>query len=174
MTSTTSAATSRQLTRLFAQFGNPATLVSDNGSQFASKEFAEFCSTNGITHVRSPPFHPQSNGQAERFVDTFEGPLEELKDSGTPSEALQKFLQTYRRTPCSASPGGRSPAENFLGRTPLTMLTMPKSAVKERNRKMERQFNLHNNARPKKFEPDDTSGFETLVEEGRGGHLAVF
>ncbi|KAL6730979.1 hypothetical protein Aduo_001894 [Ancylostoma duodenale] len=169
MTSTTSVATIRQLTRLFAQFGNPTTLVSDNGSQFASKEFAEFCSTNGITHVRSPPFHPQSNGQAERFVDTFKRALEKLKDSGTTSEALQKFLQTYRRTPCSASPGGRSPAENFLGRqlrTPLTMLTMPKSAAKERNRKMERQFNLHNNARPKKFEPDDKVWVRNF---GRGG-----
>ncbi|EYC31242.1 hypothetical protein Y032_0004g2045 [Ancylostoma ceylanicum] len=158
VTSNTSAATIRQLTRLFAQFGDPTTLVSDNGSQFASKERAEFCSTNGITHVRSPPLHPQSNGQAERFVDTFKRALEKLKDSGTTLGALQKFLQTYRRTPCSASPCQRSPAENFLRRqlrTPLTMLTMPKSAVKERNRKMESQLNLHNNARPKKFEPDD-------------------
>ncbi|EYB86471.1 hypothetical protein Y032_0278g1160 [Ancylostoma ceylanicum] len=125
--------------------------------------------TNGITHVRSPPFHPQSNGQAERFVDTFKRALEKLKDSGTTSEALQKFLQTYRRTPCSASPGGRSPAENFLGRqlrTPLTMLTMPKSAVKGRNRKMESQFNLHNKARPKKFEPDDAVWVRNF---GRGG-----
>ncbi|KHJ97228.1 integrase core domain protein [Oesophagostomum dentatum] len=71
MTSTTSLATIRDSTRLFAQFGNPETIVSDNGSQFASREFAEFCNSNGITHVRSPPFHPQSNGQAERFVDTF-------------------------------------------------------------------------------------------------------
>ncbi|KAL6724201.1 hypothetical protein Aduo_019108 [Ancylostoma duodenale] len=169
MTSTTSAVTIGQLTRLFAQFGNPSTLVSDNGSQFASREFAEFCSTNGITHVRSPPFHPQSNGQAERLVDTFKRALEKLKDFGTTSEALQKFLQTYRRTPCSASPGGRSPAENFLRRqlrTSLTMLTMPKSTVKERNRKMERQFNFHNNACPKKFESDDRVWVRNF---GRGG-----
>ncbi|KIH63062.1 hypothetical protein ANCDUO_06646 [Ancylostoma duodenale] len=115
MTSNISAATIRQLTRLFAQFSNLTTLVSHNGSQFASKEFAEFRNTNGITH-------------------------------------------TYRRTPYSASKDGRSPAENFLGRRlrpPLTILTMPKSVVKERNRKMERQFNLYNNGRPKKFELDD-------------------
>ncbi|KIH66115.1 hypothetical protein ANCDUO_03559 [Ancylostoma duodenale] len=84
-------------------------------------------------------------------------------------EALQKFLQTYRRTPSSASPGGCFPAKNFLGRqlrTPLTILTMPKGAAKERNRKMERQFNLHNNACPKKFEPDDTVRVRNF---GRGG-----
>ncbi|KHJ92362.1 hypothetical protein OESDEN_07748 [Oesophagostomum dentatum] len=86
-------------------------IVSDNGSQFVSRKFAEFCNSNGIAHVRSPPFHPQSNGQAERFVDTFKRALQKLKDSCTTSEALQKFLQGYRRTPCSASPGGRSPAE---------------------------------------------------------------
>ncbi|KIH53551.1 hypothetical protein ANCDUO_16314, partial [Ancylostoma duodenale] len=151
MTSTTSAATIRQLTRVFAEFGNPTTLHKRHNS-------------HPLTTV-----HPQSNGQAERFVDTFKRALEKLKDSDTTSEALQKFLQTYRRTPCSASPGGRSPSENFLGRqlrTPLTVLTMPKSAVKERNRKMERQFNLHNNARPKKFEPD---GRVWVRNFGRGG-----
>ncbi|KIH57377.1 hypothetical protein ANCDUO_12428 [Ancylostoma duodenale] len=46
------------------------------------------------------------------------------------------------------------------------MLTMPESAVKERNRKMERQFNLHNNARPKKYEPDERVCVRNF---GRGG-----
>ncbi|KAL6742231.1 hypothetical protein ANCDUO_23293 [Ancylostoma duodenale] len=48
MTTASSTATIRQLTRLFAQFGNPYTLVSDNGTQFTSKEFADFCATNSI------------------------------------------------------------------------------------------------------------------------------
>ncbi|EYC42561.1 hypothetical protein Y032_0526g2933 [Ancylostoma ceylanicum] len=46
------------------------------------------------------------------------------------------------------------------------MLTMRQSAVKGRNRKMESQFNLHNNARPKKFEPDDAVRVRNF---GRGG-----
>ncbi|KHJ86180.1 hypothetical protein OESDEN_14078, partial [Oesophagostomum dentatum] len=118
-----------------------------------------FKNSNGITYVRSPPFHPQSNGQAERFVDTFKRALQKLKDSGTTSEALQKFLQACRRTPCSASPGGRSPAENFKGRPISTSLSMlkpsPNSREKERNRKMEDQFNRRNGARPKEFDPND-------------------
>ncbi|KHJ99147.1 hypothetical protein OESDEN_00855 [Oesophagostomum dentatum] len=98
-------------------FGNPETIVSDNGRQFASREFAELYNENGVAQVRSPPFHPQSNGQAERFVNTFKRALQKLKDSDTMSEVLQKFSQVYRRTPCSASPDVRSPTENFIGRS---------------------------------------------------------
>ncbi|KIH57824.1 hypothetical protein ANCDUO_11981 [Ancylostoma duodenale] len=110
MTMTSSAATIRQLIGLFAQSSNFYTLVSDNGTQFTSKEFADFCVTNAIQHMRSPPSHPQSNGQAKRFVDTFEVALRKLKNDIPTADPLQKFLQVYRRTPCPSSPRGRSPA----------------------------------------------------------------
>ncbi|PIO53421.1 hypothetical protein TELCIR_25244 [Teladorsagia circumcincta] len=82
MTATTSIATLRELRRLFAQFGLPQIIVSDNGTQFTSVEFQDFCRNNGIKHVRSPPYHPQSNGQAERFVDTFKRSLAKMKNNG--------------------------------------------------------------------------------------------
>ncbi|XGW14025.1 hypothetical protein V3C99_000368 [Haemonchus contortus] len=71
MNSITTSATIRVLTKVFAQFGNPQTLITENGTQFTSATFVDSCRRRGIKHVRSPPFHPQSNGQAERFVDTF-------------------------------------------------------------------------------------------------------
>ena len=92
MERTTITATIRRLNELFAQFGVPEVLVSDNGSQFTSNEFAEFFKQNAIKHLRSPPGHPQSNGQVERFVDIFKRALYKMKGTGTTQELLQKFL----------------------------------------------------------------------------------
>ena len=67
--STASAQTTiQQLRKLIAQFGIPDTLVSDNGSQFTATEFQEFCRLNGIRHTTVAPYHPSSNGLAERAV----------------------------------------------------------------------------------------------------------
>ncbi|EYC07744.1 hypothetical protein Y032_0069g372 [Ancylostoma ceylanicum] len=159
MSTTTTNATIRELTRLFAQFGNPQTLVTDNGPQFTSKNFENFCTRNGIRHLKSPPFYPQSNGQAERFVDTFKRTFQKLKREARAPEALQRFLITYRRTPCPSAPGGESPAEAFLGRTIRTKLSLFKPSVTRnytvRNQKMEEQFNRHHGARQKEFNVGD-------------------
>ena len=56
---------------LFAHFGLPDQIVTDNGTPFVSDEFSEFLRDNGIRHLRSSPHHPQNNGEAERFVGTF-------------------------------------------------------------------------------------------------------
>ncbi|KAK6735161.1 hypothetical protein RB195_018382 [Necator americanus] len=47
----------------------PRVIVSDNGMQFTAKKFLEFYDRQGIEHIRSPPFHPQSNDRVERFVN---------------------------------------------------------------------------------------------------------
>ncbi|UYV72289.1 K02A2.6-like, partial [Cordylochernes scorpioides] len=51
-----------------ARYGFPQVVVSDNGPPFFSSDFGDFLSKNGISHVTSPPYHPQSNGQAEVSV----------------------------------------------------------------------------------------------------------
>ena len=75
MATTTSTATIRELRRLFASYGLPEQLVSDNGPQLVSDEFQEFLKKNRIKHLRSAPYHPSSNGLAERFVGTFKRAL---------------------------------------------------------------------------------------------------
>ncbi|XP_055543387.1 uncharacterized protein K02A2.6-like [Wyeomyia smithii] len=118
---------------LFANKGIPEILVSDNGTQFKSWEFEEFCCQNGIRHITTAPFHPQSNGQAERFVDTFKRAIRKIQEGkGTIKQALNTFLLTYRTSPNPNVPDGKSPAEAMYGRpirTSLELLRPPRRSV---------------------------------------------
>ena len=68
MKSTSAAKTLEVLRTVFARTGLPNIIVSDNGPQFTSEEFAHFIAANGIKHITSAPYHPSTNGLAERFV----------------------------------------------------------------------------------------------------------
>ncbi|KAG8172547.1 hypothetical protein JTE90_023767 [Oedothorax gibbosus] len=57
------------LKRWFSVHGVPEVFESDNGSQYASKMFNEFLESWGIQKSLSSPYHPQSNGLAERAVE---------------------------------------------------------------------------------------------------------
>ena len=64
--STTSAKIIEAMTPMFARFGVPYSLRTDNGPQFVSEEFRSFLQTNGIEHRRTTPLWPQANGEVER------------------------------------------------------------------------------------------------------------
>ncbi|XP_058116009.1 uncharacterized protein K02A2.6-like [Anopheles ziemanni] len=132
--STTTKATIAMMRGIFARFGYPETLVSDNGPQFVSSEFEDYCCRNGIDHVKTAPFHPQSNGQAERFVDTLKRKMQKIHEGGaTREESLDIFLASYRMTPNPVVRNGQTPAEAMLGRKVRTALELlkPPSAEKE-------------------------------------------
>ena len=57
----------KALTDIFARFGFPEELVSDNGKQFISEEFEAFLKLCGIRHIRVSPYYVRSNGKLERF-----------------------------------------------------------------------------------------------------------
>ena len=68
MSTTTTTKSLQVLRSLFARYGIPEQLVSDNGPQFVSEEFETVMKQNGVKHIKCSPYHPSSNGQAERFV----------------------------------------------------------------------------------------------------------
>ena len=119
------------LTNLFASYGLPEQIVSDNGPQFTSAEFSDFMRLNGVKHIRTVPYHPSSNGEAERFVQTFKHALKARKnDKGTLHQKLTRFLLKYRSTPHSTT--GVSPAELFLKRRLRTRLNLLRPSLEKR------------------------------------------
>ena len=76
----TSSTTITALRSIFATRGIPELLVSDNGSVFTSAEFKIFTKNNGIRHTTSAPYHPATNGLAERAVQTFKSFLKKTPD----------------------------------------------------------------------------------------------
>ena len=89
-TSTSTKATIDLLEEDFAHFGYPHTIVSDNATSFVSEEFQEWCKGRGIVHLAGAPYHPATNGAAERLVQSFKSSLK--KSTSPVIEALQDFL----------------------------------------------------------------------------------
>ena len=69
--STTANKTIEELRKLFASYGLPEQMVTDNGPQFVSEEFAIFAKANGVKHIKGSPYHSATNGAVERLVQTF-------------------------------------------------------------------------------------------------------
>lgn len=70
MNKTTSLKTMAVLRQTFSTYGLPEQVVIDNGPQFVSAEFSTFLQWQGVKHIRSASYHPDSNGLAERFVQS--------------------------------------------------------------------------------------------------------
>ena len=105
--------TIEQLRMIFATHGIPQKIVSDNGPTFTSQEFKTFMTQNGVLHITSAPYHPSTNGLAERAVQTFKQALKRIQGSSI-QEKLSKFLFQYRITPHTTT--GIAPAELLMGR----------------------------------------------------------
>ena len=97
MQDTTASTTIEELRSLFARWGIPQQLVTDNGPQFVAQEFQMFVKANNIKHVKSSPYHPATNGLAERFVQTLKRALKVSKhERRTLQHRVAQFLLSYR------------------------------------------------------------------------------
>ena len=115
MASTTAGQTIAVLRDMFARNGLPKQVVSDIGPQFQAEEFREFMARNGVQHVFTPPYHPASNGAAERLVQSVKRSLRASHQNGVPlRQALATFLLKYRTTPHCTT--GVAPCTLFYNR----------------------------------------------------------
>ena len=121
ISSTTSAKTIEALRAMFSTHGLPNQIVSDNGTQFVSTEFKTFLQKNGIQHLTSAPYHPGTNGLAERFARTVKASLKNDRSTASLQYKLHAFLLKYRN--CLHAATGNSPAVMLMA--PITILLRP-------------------------------------------------
>lgn len=100
------------LHKIFVTHGLLDTLVSNNRMAFTLGEFQKFMTKNGICHIRSTPFRPATNGQAERLVRTTKDSLWCLV-MGEWQACVVKFLLYQHITPCTTT--SCSPVELLMG-----------------------------------------------------------
>ena len=153
MSSITSAKTIETLRSVFAIHGLPRVIVTDNGSSFTSEEFKMFVRKNGIKHVTSAPYHPSTNGQAERAVQTLKRGLK-CTPGNSVQEKLSRFLFGYRITPHTTT--GVPPCEMLMNRRLRSRLDLfhPEMSGKVESRQA-KQKELHDQRSLRQFTEND-------------------
>ncbi|UYV66650.1 K02A2.6-like, partial [Cordylochernes scorpioides] len=118
------------LRQVFARFGLPEFLVTDNGRQFVSREMEENTRINGIRHTKTSPYNPSTNGLVERYVREFKTSLKKNNEKDDLETNLQRFLFAHRAFPQSVLK--ESPAELLMKRRLKSRFSnlMPKMDMK--------------------------------------------
>ena len=118
----------KQLQSVIDRMGIPEQIVSDNGPQFTAELFQTFTRTNGIRHITGAPYHPATNGLAERLVRSFKQALKADKSDVSPQTKLNRFLLAYRPAPHATTT--HSPAQLMFGRNLRTRIDFVKPDIR--------------------------------------------
>jgi hypothetical protein len=129
--STAAGSTLEKLSEVWARWGIPKQVVSDNGPPFTSTQFSSFLALDGVEHIFTAPYHPASNGAAENSVKVIKQVIKKAVIEKTDvAKSINTFLIYYRNTPhCST---GESPAGLMMGRQLRTRLDLLKPDVGSR------------------------------------------
>jgi len=107
-------------------------IISDNGPQFIAKDFKEFVRQYGLTHVRTSPYHPQSNGKLERWHGSLKNECIRPSCPATREEAqkrIEKYVNHYNHVRLHSAIGYITPADCLAG--------LSQVIGEERDRKLE-------------------------------------
>ena len=94
-------------------------IISDNGPQFIARDFKEFIRISGMTHIRTSPYYPQSNGKLERWHKSLKS---ECIRPGTPlsledaKRLIQQYVDRYNNVRLHSAIGYVTPNDMLAGR----------------------------------------------------------
>jgi putative transposase len=94
-------------------------IISDNGPQFIARDFKEFIRISGMTHVRTSPYYPRSNGKIERWHKSLTGECIRPGTPLTPEDArrlIQDYVEHYNAVRLHSAIGFVTPADMLAGR----------------------------------------------------------
>ena len=97
-------------------------VISDNGPQFISKDFKEFIRISGMTHVKTSPYYPQSNGKLERYHKTIKGTCIRVKTPLSLEDArrvVSEFVAHYNNERLHSAIGYVTPNDKLQGRSEM-------------------------------------------------------
>lgn len=115
MTKIDSTETIKRLQTIFARFGLPLSITADNGGQFGSNEFRDYCETHNIHLNSTIPYWPQQNGEVERQNKSILKRLIISQNTGRAwRDDLNEYLLMYRSSPHSTTQ--KAPAQMLFGR----------------------------------------------------------
>lgn len=168
LTSTTSAMVIAKLMEIFARFGLPSVMVSDNGLQFVSAEMERFLLRLGIQHVKSSPRYPQSNGMVERLHRLIRERLQGLRPAIPFPQRLQQILLDIRNARHRML--GTSPSEALFSRVLRTRVPthIPPVIVNPRHqvRAKAQMVGYHDSKRGVRPLPTLTPGTVVILQDG--------
>jgi transposase InsO family protein len=107
-------------------------IISDNGPQFIARDFKEFIRISGMSHVRTSPYYPQSNGKFERFHRTIKGDCIRTETPLSLEDArriVARYVEHYNTVRLHSAIGYVTPQAKLEGRD--------KAIVEERDHKLE-------------------------------------
>lgn len=94
-------------------------IISDNGPQFIARDFKEFIRVAGMTHVRTSPYYPQSNGKLERWHKSLKSECIRPGTPLTPQDGrrlIQQYVDHYNMVRLHSAIGFVTPADMLAGR----------------------------------------------------------
>ena len=112
--------------------GEKPRIISDNGPQFIARDFKEFIRLTGVTHVRTSPYYPQSNGKLERWHGSLKRECVRPAAVSSFDEArrrISSYVDHYNNARLHSALGYVTPADKLIG--------LEKEIFAERDRKLE-------------------------------------